>query len=134
MLSKQMTSQKEYELKTWGNFGESSDGITDLRQIRDRIAMLTVPDTSVLESRLLHLCIYSKAQCPEPHSGRAQPKLGAPELPQMGNELDRPEWTAAGTLNCLAISMLPHLGQRATSLELRIKVSKVWSQGSQRYS
>jgi hypothetical protein len=55
------------------------------------------------------------------------------ESPQIGSELDeaRPVWAAAGTLNCLATWVLAHFGQRATSPVPRIRVSNVWSQGSQ---
>jgi len=81
-----------------------------------------------------HQAGNSKAQRPDSHSGRPQPKPGMPGVSHIGKEFERPEWTEAGTLNCLATSMLPHLGQRATSLKPRIRVSKIWSQGAQWYS
>jgi hypothetical protein len=73
----------------------------------------------------------SKAHVPDPHWGRPHPMVGAPVSPQMGKELERPEWAEAGMLNCLARSTFPHFGQRAVSLVLRIRVSKMWSQGWQ---
>jgi hypothetical protein len=68
----------------------------------------------------------SPAQTPPPHCGRPQPKLGAPESPQIGSSPARPRpvCAAAGTLSCLATSMLPHFGHRATSPVPRIRVSK----------
>lgn len=41
---------------------------------------------------------------------------------------------AAGTLNCLVTSMLPQVGQCGTSDSVRTSVSKMDSQGWQRYS
>ncbi len=80
---------------------------------------------------MLPASAYSNpAHIPAPHWGRPQPKDGAPAL-LIGSSPPRPVWAAAGTLSCFATSKLPQLGHRATSLSLRIKVSKVWSQGSQ---
>jgi hypothetical protein len=120
-LFKPIFRTAENELKLWGNFSESSDRVAELRPW-------------ILESWSSTLFFYSKAQRPDPHSGRPQPKLGVLGLSHIGKEFERPEWAEAGTLNCLATSTLPHLGQRATSLGPRTKVSKIWSQGSQWYS
>jgi hypothetical protein len=75
---------------------------------------------------------------PVPQRPPPQPKGFGPEAgaSQIGKDdaLAPPVWGAAGTLNCFDTSIVPHFGQWATSLELRIRVSNVWSHGAQRYS
>ncbi len=65
------------------------------------------------------------------------PHQGAPQPPPpwgwaIGRDDPVPEFAlaAAGTLNCLSRVVPLHLGQWGTSLELRTRVSKAWSQGS----
>jgi hypothetical protein len=78
----------------------------------------------------------SIAHIPDPHPPAPQPpnELGL-GWPQIGSDDDdEPVCATAGTLNCLTTSIVPHRGQWAASPEWRIKVSKRWSHGSQRYS
>ena len=46
---------------------------------------------------------------------------GAPVSPQMGRELERPEWAAAGTLNCAEIQKIQT--ERAEATPARLLVS-----------
>lgn len=77
----------------------------------------------------------SSPHMPPPHGPAPQPKE-LPPVSQTGKEdpFAPAVCAAAGTLNCLARSIPPHLGQWAVSPLPRIKVSKVWSHGSQWYS
>ena len=74
------------------------------------------------------------AQTPEPHCGRPHPNPGEPAAPAlMGNPPARlpAVWGMAGTLSCFSTSVDSQRGQRGWSSAVRIKHSKVRSQGSQ---
>src|SRR4051812_13549001 len=68
---------------------------------------------------------------PEPHPPNDGPPDGWQTGKAPGPAVAR---AAAGTLNCLTRVVPRHRGQWGTSFELRTRVSKAWSQGSQRYS
>jgi hypothetical protein len=73
-----------------------------------------------------------------PHIPPPHPPIPQFIGPAMGSDaddaLDPFTWAEAGTLNCFSRSIEPHEGQCGTSCEDRTSVSKVFSQGSQRYS
>ena len=75
------------------------------------------------------------AHIPDPHCGRPQPKDDESAV-CLSMDVEPPfaVCAAAGTLSSFSTSTLLHSGQRGWSPELRIKVSKMRSQGAQRYS
>jgi hypothetical protein len=67
-------------------------GDSDLSQVLVRDDVIFLPDgTWDFQPCSAHVLFYSKAQRPDPHSDRPQPKLGAPEVLHTGREFERAE-------------------------------------------